>query len=75
VDVVLASCGDHVSLVIEDHGVGFDRGDAGITGQGLGLLGMRERVALVVGTLQIESVVGRGTTILVRVPTPATEPT
>jgi signal transduction histidine kinase len=75
VDVVLASCGDHVSLVVEDHGVGFDRGDTGITGQGLGLLGMRERVALVAGTLQIESAIGRGTTILVRVPMPATDQT
>jgi signal transduction histidine kinase len=73
VDVVLASCRAHVSLVIEDHGVGFDRGDAGITGQGLGLLGMRERVALVAGTVQVESIMGRGTTILVRVPTPDTD--
>ena len=41
------------------------------TGQGLGLLGMQERAALVAGTLQVESVVGRGTTVLLRVPTAA----
>lgn len=37
-------------------------------GPKLGLLGMRERVALVGGTMEVESVAGRGTTVLVRVP-------
>ena len=34
----------------------------------MGLLGMRERVALVGGTMEIESGAGQGTTVLVRVP-------
>ena len=66
VDVILERRGDQVLLVIEDNGVGFDPGDAGTKGQGFGLLGMQERAALVGATLQIESEVGRGTTILVR---------
>lgn len=35
---------------------------------GLGLLGMRERVALVGGTFTIESTPGKGTGIFVRIP-------
>jgi signal transduction histidine kinase len=38
-------------------------------GRGFGLLGMQERAAMVGATLAIESAVGEGTTILVRMPT------
>ena len=37
-------------------------------GAGLGLAGMRERVHLLDGTLEIESSPGRGTTLVVSVP-------
>jgi len=75
VDVILGQSSDHVSLAVEDDGVGFERGDVSVAGQGLGLLGMRERAGLVAATVQVESAPGRGTTILVRVPmpTPATD--
>jgi len=66
VDVILERRADHVLLIIEDYGVGFDQGDRRAAGQGFGLLGMQERAALVGATLQIESAVGSGTTILVR---------
>jgi PAS domain S-box-containing protein len=66
VDVILERRADHVLLIIEDDGVGFEQGDPRATGQGFGLLGMQERAALVGATLQIESAVGSGTTILVR---------
>jgi signal transduction histidine kinase len=55
-----------VNAVIEDDGIGFDpeqtREDA------FGLSGMRERVALLDGTLQVESRANVGTTIAVEVP-------
>ncbi len=38
------------------------------SGGGLGLIGMNERAALVHGELEIESSIGNGTTIYVRVP-------
>jgi PAS domain S-box-containing protein len=66
VDVVLERSSEYVSLIIEDNGVGFDPSGAHVAGEGLGLIGMRERAALGGAELQIESTPGRGTTIIVR---------
>ncbi len=55
-----------VSAIVEDDGLGFDPEEVG--SRSLGLVGMRERVALVDGTLQIETGQGSGTTIFVKVP-------
>jgi signal transduction histidine kinase len=66
VDVILERHDDSVFLIVEDDGVGFDPAEAGSTGRGFGLLGMQERAALVGASLQIESAVGKGTTIFVR---------
>ena len=66
VDVMLERRSDHVILVVEDDGVGFELGEEGESGRGFGLLGMQERATLVGASLQIESAVGKGTTILVR---------
>jgi PAS domain S-box-containing protein len=68
VDVVLERTCDHVSLIIEDNGVGFDASNAETVGEGLGLIGMRERAALVGADLQIESTPGRGTSVILRAP-------
>ena len=67
VEVILERRPDHVLLIIEDDGVGFESGNAASAGQGFGLLGMRERAALVGATLEIESAAGKGTTILARI--------
>jgi PAS domain S-box-containing protein len=56
-----------VIVVLEDDGVGFDAEAAAASGR-LGLLGMRERMALVGGVLEIESSPGAGTTVIARVP-------
>jgi PAS domain S-box-containing protein len=69
VEVILERRADHVSLIVEDDGVGFDPGGLNGDGRGFGLLGMQERAALVGATLEIESAPGEGTTILVRMPT------
>jgi signal transduction histidine kinase len=68
VDVVLERDAEHVSLIIEDDGVGFDPSNVEAAGSGLGLIGIRERAALIGGHLEIESAPGRGTTIIVRAP-------
>jgi signal transduction histidine kinase len=55
---------------IRDDGAGFDIRQVQKTPQrkGLGLIAMRERVAAVGGTLQIDSGPGRGTELFVRIP-------
>jgi signal transduction histidine kinase len=69
VSVILEQA-DGVQLIVEDDGSGFDAGsgnDDASHGR-FGLLGMRERIALIGGTLNIESTPGEGTTLYVRVP-------
>jgi PAS domain S-box-containing protein len=70
VDVALERHADHLSLIVEDDGTGFDASNTAgeMVGGGVGLVGMRERAALIGAELQIESAVGRGTTVFVRVP-------
>jgi signal transduction histidine kinase len=70
VGVILERRGDSVLLVVEDDGIGFDA-DGAADGRGFGLGGMRERAALVGGSLEIESAPGQGTTVLVRIAVPA----
>jgi signal transduction histidine kinase len=66
VSIVLARKTDAVALVIEDDGSGFDPGDT--REGGFGLEGMRERIGLLEGKLQVESRAGAGTTIVAEVP-------
>jgi PAS domain S-box-containing protein len=68
VDVLLESRDDSVILVVEDDGIGFDPSDAAVTERGVGLLGMRERAALIGADFQLESNAGEGTSIFVRYP-------
>jgi len=71
VDIILEHRNRHVSLIIEDDGVGFDDAQAfGLNEKGLGLIGMRERAALVGGTAEIESHPNEGTTVFIRIPFP-----
>jgi len=65
VGIVLARQGDMVTALVEDDGRGFSR-DGGA--EGLGLLGMGERLALLGGKLKVESSPGAGTTIVAEVP-------
>jgi PAS domain S-box-containing protein len=65
VEIILERRGSHVQLVIEDNGTGFEP-DADRSVHAFGLLGMRERAALVGAALEIESSPGAGTTIFVR---------
>jgi PAS domain S-box-containing protein len=71
VSFILERRDDHVLAVIEDNGGGFDVESAvpaAGRGRRLGLLGMRERAALLGGTINVESAPDVGTTIFVRIP-------
>jgi len=66
VSILLMRRGDRVTALIEDDGRGFDPALA--REDGLGLVGMRERAALVGGRMTVEASEGSGTTIAVEVP-------
>lgn len=62
---------DSVGLAVLDDGRGFDAQSAvasAAPANQLGLFGMRERALVLGGTLEVESVPGRGTTLSVRIP-------
>jgi len=67
VGVELQLTGTMLELVIRDDGVGFDAGAALNEASGLGLHGMQERVALLGGSVEIESRPGQGTMIRARI--------
>ena len=66
VSIVVTQKAGSVGAIIEDDGRGFEPG-SDVDG-GIGLIGMRERVALLDGSLAIESAPGKGTTLVVEVP-------
>ena len=71
IGVILRIASHEVLLIVEDDGGGFSRDQAGaddLLSRSLGLLGIRERLDLVGGTLEIESSPDQGATLLVRVP-------
>lgn len=57
-----------LTIQIEDRGAGFTAAEALENGSSRGLLGMRERVAFVGGSLTIDSVPGWGTLLVVELP-------
>jgi hypothetical protein len=59
---------DAVRMVVSDQGQGFSLERASNVNKALGLTSMRERAAQVNGSLEIESIEGKGTTITVIVP-------
>jgi signal transduction histidine kinase len=68
VGIVLTRRHGGVSAVVEDDGQGFAESD--VRSDALGLLGMRERLALLGGTLAIESTPGHGTAVIAYLPLP-----
>ena len=65
--VELDANANRVSLRISDAGKGFDP-DLKSTSQGIGLVGMRERLRLVDGRLSVRSELMRGTDVLAEIP-------
>jgi signal transduction histidine kinase len=63
--VTVAAAGGALEVAVRDDGRGFD---AGAPAAGFGLLGMRERLALVGGSLDVRGEEGRGTSVQARIP-------
>lgn len=74
--VVLEQLSGEARLTIQDDGVGFDaQQHFGGSALGVGLVGMRERAALVGGSMQVDSKPGGPTRVSVRLPAaPTAEP-
>ena len=69
--IVLEARRHEIVLVIEDDGIGFDpeaQKRVSEAGRGLGLIGMRERAAIIGGNVEVEAAPGKGTTLYVNIP-------
>lgn len=64
-EAVVERSGDVVEVTVRDDGRGFDPAQAN---GGFGLTGMRERVVLAGGELEIDTAPGRGTTVTATIP-------
>jgi two-component system, NarL family, sensor histidine kinase DevS len=65
VELAVSSEGGVLSIEVTDDGVGFD---SALKPAGFGLVGIRERVELIGGRVDISSAPGRGTTLRARLP-------
>ncbi|HEX7046522.1 MAG TPA: ATP-binding protein [Gammaproteobacteria bacterium] len=68
--IVLKPAGDDVICEVRDDGVGFDASEVMVSGGGhqLGFLGIRERIAVLGGTVDVQSAPGEGARLRIRVP-------
>jgi signal transduction histidine kinase len=64
-EIRVISRGHQIEIEVSDDGIGFD---PELKPPGFGLTGMRERLDLVGGRLEVESAVGHGTTVRAAVP-------
>jgi signal transduction histidine kinase len=70
VEIRLSKVARTLQCRVHDDGVGFDvpSANSSTIHNGLGLIGMRERLNAVGGTLEIDSRVGRGTDLRIKIP-------
>jgi chemotaxis family two-component system sensor kinase Cph1 len=71
ISVVLEAETGEVRLIVEDDGIGFTGANASAPStatSGFGLIGIRERLALVGGSLMIEPASDHGTALFCRIP-------
>ncbi|WP_017755300.1 sensor histidine kinase [Calidifontibacillus oryziterrae] len=76
VSIIIIANKQQITIVIEDDGVGFKADEVlekTPSQHNLGLHGMVERISLLGGSLNIESALGNGTTIYVKIPLIAEE--
>ena len=65
VELDVRATDDRITVVVRDDGVGFDPAEET---EGFGLLGMRERIKLARGRMELDSAPGEGTTIRAELP-------
>ncbi|BDH60781.1 signal transduction histidine-protein kinase/phosphatase DegS [Lysinibacillus sp. PLM2] len=62
---------NHINISVKDSGKGFDINI--IKDQSFGIVGMKERIELLKGTMDIKSTIGEGTIVSFKVPIPVTD--
>lgn len=65
--ITLKEIGEEISLVIRDNGIGINE-DQIIRSSSFGILGIKERVVLWGGKLEIQGIPGKGTSVFVLIP-------
>lgn len=71
VSVIVNHYNAGLDVIVDDDGIGFDVAalfQGNVTGSKLGIYGMRERATLLGGIVDIESTLGSGTTVYLRIP-------
>lgn len=68
VTIQLIKYPDYINLSVEDNGRGFDYGDALHEKKGIGLGNILSRVDYLRGKMNVDSLPGRGTTVIIDVP-------
>ncbi len=62
---------NNVNVIVKDNGVGFDKDS--LKEQSFGIIGMKERIELIKGKMDISSNLGKGTVVMFTVPFPIEE--
>ncbi len=74
--LTLAIQAERIDLEVRDDGVGFNPSlDASVRAGHFGLIHLRERIALLKGTITIDSAIGRGTVVQIMLPVGLVEQT
>jgi len=68
VDIQLVLHKQEIIYTFEDNGVGFDKSSIEITGKGMGIKSIYNRVVTMSGTFDLDSSPGRGTSITIEIP-------
>ncbi len=58
----------HINVVVKDNGIGFNKEQ--VKPNSFGLIGLKERVDLLKGSMDVQSVIGRGTLIMFQISYP-----
>ena len=66
IKVYLEATGERLNILVEDNGIGFNKEEK--KDKSFGILGMRERIQMLEGELDINSEIGKGTKIKISLP-------
>ncbi|UOY05379.1 sensor histidine kinase [Muricauda sp. SCSIO 64092] len=68
VNIQLTQHEENLNIIVEDNGKGFDRSQLDKESRGMGLTNIEKRVEHLEGNFTVDSVIGRGTSILIDIP-------